>query len=254
MSLHTFIFSNEVISNQGRSSTHEKKMISKSKFEKIIITYWVRCTPELCCEGTCVSKLMEKRSFPFIHPSIHSSIYSSTPPGILNLPAVALGIITGGFILKRFKLGVIGAARVAITASIGSLCLLAVQTFLHCDNAEVGGLTVSYQGWVTSRPLRPASIFWEMHMLNRSISKGNSFISRWYNISVHVRVHQGSSSVLQPTDFAVTVQHGLLLLTEALGPSMRLQWNDLCLTVPGWLPILHRHWQRNGKAAAFIVS
>ncbi|TMS02718.1 solute carrier organic anion transporter family, member 1D1 [Larimichthys crocea] len=66
--------------------------------------------------------------------------------GILNLPAVALGIITGGFILKRFKLGVIGAARVAITASIGSLCLLAVQIFLHCDNAEVGGLTVSYQG------------------------------------------------------------------------------------------------------------
>lgn len=66
--------------------------------------------------------------------------------GILNLPAVALGIITGGFILKRFKLGVIGAARVSITASVGSFCLLAIQIFIKCDNAEVAGLTVSYQG------------------------------------------------------------------------------------------------------------
>ncbi|XP_059182045.1 solute carrier organic anion transporter family member 1C1-like [Centropristis striata] len=66
--------------------------------------------------------------------------------GILNLPAVALGIITGGFILKRFKLGIIGAARVSFAASLGSLCLLFVQIFIHCDKAEVAGLTVTYQG------------------------------------------------------------------------------------------------------------
>ncbi|XP_068611234.1 solute carrier organic anion transporter family member 1C1-like [Brachionichthys hirsutus] len=66
--------------------------------------------------------------------------------GTLNLPAVALGIITGGFILKRFKLGVIGAARVAMVASIVSCALLFVQSFLHCDNAEVAGITISYQG------------------------------------------------------------------------------------------------------------
>uniref|UniRef100_A0A671Y7N9 Solute carrier organic anion transporter family member n=1 Tax=Sparus aurata TaxID=8175 RepID=A0A671Y7N9_SPAAU len=62
--------------------------------------------------------------------------------GILNLPAVALGIITGGFVLKRFKLGVIGAARVAFAASVGSLCLLSIQVFISCDNAEVAGLTL----------------------------------------------------------------------------------------------------------------
>lgn len=196
-----------------------------------------------------------------------SSIYSSIHPGILNLPAVALGIITGGFILKRFKLGVIGAARVAITASIGSLCLLAVQIFLHCDNAEVGGLTVSYQGWVTCRPLSyfEKCTCWidlfrkpNYHQVKNNLH-GNLLISHWYNVpyscaSVHVRVHQGSSSVLQPTDFAVTVQHGLLLLIETLGPSMRLQRNDLCVTMPGWLSVLHWHWQGNGRAAALIVS
>ncbi|XP_008314132.1 solute carrier organic anion transporter family, member 1D1 [Cynoglossus semilaevis] len=66
--------------------------------------------------------------------------------GILNLPAVALGIITGGYILKRFKLGIIGAARVAICTALVSFCLLAMQIFMHCDNTEVAGLTVSYQG------------------------------------------------------------------------------------------------------------
>uniref|UniRef100_A0A673BMJ2 Solute carrier organic anion transporter family member n=1 Tax=Sphaeramia orbicularis TaxID=375764 RepID=A0A673BMJ2_9TELE len=66
--------------------------------------------------------------------------------GILNLPAVALGIITGGFVLKRFKLGVIGAARVSFGASVASFCLLAAQIFINCDNADVAGLTVSYQG------------------------------------------------------------------------------------------------------------
>lgn len=59
---------------------------------------------------------------------------------------MALGIITGGFILKRFKLGVIGAARVSISASLASFCLLFAQVFIRCDVAEVAGLTVTYQG------------------------------------------------------------------------------------------------------------
>lgn len=65
--------------------------------------------------------------------------------GILNLPAVALGFITGGFLLKRFKLGIVGAARVSVSASLGSFCLLAVQIFVQCENAEVAGLSMSYQ-------------------------------------------------------------------------------------------------------------
>ncbi|XP_036004946.1 solute carrier organic anion transporter family member 1C1 [Fundulus heteroclitus] len=67
--------------------------------------------------------------------------------GIMNLPAVALGFITGGFVLKRFKLGVVGAARVSISASLGAFCMLSLQGFFHCDNAEVAGLTVAYQGY-----------------------------------------------------------------------------------------------------------
>lgn len=64
----------------------------------------------------------------------------------MNLPAVALGIITGGIVLKRFKLGVIGAARMCMATSFASFLLLFIQVFINCENAEVAGLTVAYQG------------------------------------------------------------------------------------------------------------
>ncbi|XP_069012756.1 solute carrier organic anion transporter family member 1C1-like [Embiotoca jacksoni] len=85
-------------------------------------------------------------------PKFMEQIYGQSPSkaifliGALNLPAVALGIISGGFVLKRFKLGIVGAARVSILASLGAFCLLSIQGFIRCDNAEVAGLTVSYQG------------------------------------------------------------------------------------------------------------
>jgi len=64
----------------------------------------------------------------------------------MNLPAVAFGIITGGFIMKKFKLNVLGAARICIGSSIIAFFTLVVQYFLQCDNSQVAGLTVSYQG------------------------------------------------------------------------------------------------------------
>ncbi|XP_050963212.1 solute carrier organic anion transporter family member 1C1-like [Labeo rohita] len=66
--------------------------------------------------------------------------------GIMNLPAVALGIVTGGFIMKKFKLNVVGATKVCIGTSLLAFCSMLVQYFLQCDNSQVAGLTVSYQG------------------------------------------------------------------------------------------------------------
>ncbi|NP_001335015.1 solute carrier organic anion transporter family, member 1D1 isoform X1 [Danio rerio] len=66
--------------------------------------------------------------------------------GIMNLPAVALGIVTGGFIMKRFKVNVLGAAKICIVASVLAFCSMLIQYFLQCDNSQVAGLTVTYQG------------------------------------------------------------------------------------------------------------
>eukprot|EP00063_Salmo_salar_P033375 XP_014008210.1 PREDICTED: solute carrier organic anion transporter family member 1C1-like isoform X2 [Salmo salar] len=66
--------------------------------------------------------------------------------GSMNLPAVAVGVIVGGLVMKRFKLSVLGAARLSIISSFLSFCLLLIQYFLQCDNSEVAGLTMTYQG------------------------------------------------------------------------------------------------------------
>ncbi|XP_029019154.1 solute carrier organic anion transporter family member 1C1-like [Betta splendens] len=115
-----------------------KRLFSNSIYSMIILTYLVAVNGFI---GLITFK-----------PKYMEQIYGQSASksilliGTLNLPAVALGIITGGYVLKRFKLGIIGAARVSITASLGSFCLFAVQIFLRCENAEVAGLTVSYQG------------------------------------------------------------------------------------------------------------
>ncbi|KAF4114491.1 solute carrier organic anion transporter family member 1C1-like [Onychostoma macrolepis] len=66
--------------------------------------------------------------------------------GTMNLPAVALGIVTGGFIMKKFKLNVLGATKICIGTSILAFFTMLIQYFLQCDNTQVPGLTVSYQG------------------------------------------------------------------------------------------------------------
>lgn len=59
---------------------------------------------------------------------------------------------------------------------------------------------------------------------------------------------QGSPGVVQPRDPAVTVQHGMLVLCQALGPGVLSQRDDVRLALPGWLSDFHRQWQRNGES------
>ncbi len=66
--------------------------------------------------------------------------------GVSSLPAVALGIVTGGFIMKKFKLNILGTSKFCIAVSLLAFSALLIQYFLQCDNSQVAGLTVSYQG------------------------------------------------------------------------------------------------------------
>uniref|UniRef100_A0A673LK15 Solute carrier organic anion transporter family member n=1 Tax=Sinocyclocheilus rhinocerous TaxID=307959 RepID=A0A673LK15_9TELE len=62
---------------------------------------------------------------------------------IMNLPAVALGIITGGFIMKKFKLNVLGATKICTGTSLLAFSSMLIQYFLQCDNSVAP--QVSYQ-------------------------------------------------------------------------------------------------------------
>ncbi|KAM8973796.1 LOW QUALITY PROTEIN: solute carrier organic anion transporter family member 1C1-like [Pelodytes ibericus] len=66
--------------------------------------------------------------------------------GLINIPAVALGIFSGGVIMKKFRMDSIGASKLLLASfGIGYLMLLSLFA-MGCKNSPVAGLTVSYQG------------------------------------------------------------------------------------------------------------
>ncbi|KAM6961214.1 solute carrier organic anion transporter family member 1C1-like [Aplochiton taeniatus] len=66
--------------------------------------------------------------------------------GAINIPAVALGMFSGGVLMKKFKLGIMGAAKLAFGTSLLGYFLSFFFFAMGCENATVAGVTVSYTG------------------------------------------------------------------------------------------------------------
>ncbi|XP_036964314.1 solute carrier organic anion transporter family member 1C1-like isoform X1 [Acanthopagrus latus] len=66
--------------------------------------------------------------------------------GMINIPAVALGMFSGGVIMKRYKLGIMGAAKFAFGTSLLGYFLSLFFLAMGCENSKVAGITVSYTG------------------------------------------------------------------------------------------------------------
>ncbi|XP_055990592.1 solute carrier organic anion transporter family member 1C1 isoform X1 [Sorex fumeus] len=66
--------------------------------------------------------------------------------GLINIPAVALGIFSGGIIMKKFRVGVCGAAKLYLGSAVFGYLLFLSLFSLGCENSDVAGLTVSYEG------------------------------------------------------------------------------------------------------------
>lgn len=81
---------------------------------------------------------------------IHKMIdtFFSYSSGLINIPAVALGIFSGGIVMKKFRIGVYGAAKIYLGSSVLGYLLFLSLFALGCENSDVAGLTVSYQGYV----------------------------------------------------------------------------------------------------------
>uniref|UniRef100_A0A3Q3L6C7 Solute carrier organic anion transporter family member n=1 Tax=Mastacembelus armatus TaxID=205130 RepID=A0A3Q3L6C7_9TELE len=69
--------------------------------------------------------------------------------GMLNLPAVAVGIFLGGLMMKRYKLNVVSGAQLSFATSFMAYLLMLLQFGTKCDNIPVAGLTISYNGTQT---------------------------------------------------------------------------------------------------------
>ncbi|XP_023207554.1 solute carrier organic anion transporter family member 1C1-like isoform X2 [Xiphophorus maculatus] len=64
--------------------------------------------------------------------------------GVINIPAVALGMFSGGLLMKRLKLNIMGAAKFAFCTSLIGYVLSMFFFTMSCENAKVAGVTVSY--------------------------------------------------------------------------------------------------------------
>ncbi|XP_062839240.1 solute carrier organic anion transporter family member 1B1 [Anolis carolinensis] len=69
---------------------------------------------------------------------------SNMMTGIAILPAVSIGIFAGGLIMKKYKLNIIAATKMAFTASFIAFVFSLFYVIVGCDNRIVAGLTVSY--------------------------------------------------------------------------------------------------------------
>uniref|UniRef100_A0A8C4NST5 Solute carrier organic anion transporter family member n=1 Tax=Dicentrarchus labrax TaxID=13489 RepID=A0A8C4NST5_DICLA len=68
--------------------------------------------------------------------------------GMINIPAVALGMFSGGVVMKKYKLGIMGAAKFAFGTSLLGYFLSLFFLAMSCENSKVAGITVSYTGYV----------------------------------------------------------------------------------------------------------
>uniref|UniRef100_A0A8C2X5S4 Solute carrier organic anion transporter family member n=1 Tax=Cyclopterus lumpus TaxID=8103 RepID=A0A8C2X5S4_CYCLU len=64
--------------------------------------------------------------------------------GVINIPAVALGMFSGGLLMKRLKLNIMGAAKMAFGTSLVGYILSLFFFAMSCENAKVAGVTLSY--------------------------------------------------------------------------------------------------------------
>ncbi|MBN3276523.1 SO1C1 protein, partial [Polyodon spathula] len=90
--------------------------------------------------------VLEELAYCVLCLSDNSKSYVKHFGSVTSMPAFSMGIFFSGLIMKKFKLDLLGAAKVALgTATLGCLCTLPLFA-LTCHNAEIAGLTVSYAG------------------------------------------------------------------------------------------------------------
>lgn len=67
--------------------------------------------------------------------------------GVTSIPPLALGMFLSGWIIKRFKLDLLGSARMSFFTAIAALFITIPYFALSCENTDVAGVTVPYQGY-----------------------------------------------------------------------------------------------------------
>ena len=138
----------ELINN---STTSSQMSFGGSITELPCILYRQICNPvfslvtlSMCCEFTIVvAFLTYMPKYLQDQFTIDASISAIICGGIL-LPAAGIGILGGGFLIRRFNLSMGGCSKMAFTTSSLSAVLMIPVFFFKCGNAPIAGVTVDY--------------------------------------------------------------------------------------------------------------
>ncbi|XP_073418444.1 solute carrier organic anion transporter family member 1C1-like isoform X2 [Dendrobates tinctorius] len=66
--------------------------------------------------------------------------------GVSTLPAAAVGMFLGGLLMKKYKLGMLSTSKLVFTCFFVAYIMSMSVFVIGCDNGEVAGITVSYNG------------------------------------------------------------------------------------------------------------
>lgn len=73
--------------------------------------------------------------------TIHSPFF---PPGLIIVPSAGVGIVLGGYIIKKLKLGARESAKLAMICSGVSLLCFSTLFIVGCESINLGGINIPY--------------------------------------------------------------------------------------------------------------
>lgn len=66
------------------------------------------------------------------------------PAGVIIVPSAGVGIVLGGYIIKKLKLGARESAKLAMICSGVSLLCFSTLFIVGCESINLGGINIPY--------------------------------------------------------------------------------------------------------------
>ncbi|XP_031435258.1 solute carrier organic anion transporter family member 5A1-like [Clupea harengus] len=112
------------------------RILSNVTFLFMSLSYTAECAI-VTAFITFIPKFIESQ---FSIPASSASIYT----GLIIVPSAGVGIVLGGYIIKRLKLGERESAQLALVCSGVSLLCFATLFITGCDSINLGGINIPY--------------------------------------------------------------------------------------------------------------
>ncbi|CAL8319103.1 unnamed protein product [Boreogadus saida] len=112
------------------------KILSNMTFIFISLSYTAECAI-VTAFITFIPKFIESQ---FGIPASNASIYT----GLIIVPSAGVGIVLGGYIIKRLKLGARESAKLAMICSGVTLLCFSTLFIVGCESINLGGINIPY--------------------------------------------------------------------------------------------------------------